>query len=133
MRQTLNELIARMPFNRLLGLRVARTHRDGITIECTLREELHNMAGVLHGGVTATLADAAVGMAIHHHFKGVRRATTVEMKINYFLPIDHGKVRARAHLIRTGSTLCVGRVDIFDARKRLAGAALVTYMLLPNA
>jgi acyl-CoA thioesterase len=127
------ELIAQMPFNNLLGIRVARTHRDGVTIECTLRDDLRNLAGVLHGGVTATLADAAVGIAIHHHFQGLRPSTTLELKINYFRPIDSGKVIARARLIRIGSSICVGRVDIFDSKKRLAGAALVTYMLLPPA
>jgi uncharacterized protein (TIGR00369 family) len=127
----LNDVVKRMPFNRLLGIRATRRHSDGVTIECVLRDDLRNLAGVLHGGVTATLADAAVGIAISNHFHGTRKATTVELKVNYFLPIEDGKVRARSHLIRIGSTLVVGRVDVFDARKRLAGVALVTYMLLP--
>ena len=40
-------------FNQNLGIRIARQHRDGITIECRVRKELLNFAGVLHGGVTA--------------------------------------------------------------------------------
>ncbi len=120
-----------MPFNQLLGIRLVRKHRDGVTIECPLRRELTNKAGVLHGGVTASLADAAVGIAIWNHFHGSRGGTTVEMKINYFLPVNGSKIVARSHLIRVGRTLCVGRVDLFDSRRRLAGAALVTYMLRP--
>jgi uncharacterized protein (TIGR00369 family) len=50
-------------FNQYLGIRIASRHRDGITIECRLRKELLNFAGVIHGGVTATLADVAVGQA----------------------------------------------------------------------
>lgn|SRR5215472_16973313 len=119
-----------MPFNQSLGIRVVRKHRDGVTIECSVRDDLRNSAGVLHGGVTATLADAAVGIAITSHFRGGRQATTVELKINYFLPIKTGKVKARARLLRIGSTLAVGRVDLFDHQRRLAGAALVTYKLL---
>jgi len=120
-----------MPFNRTLGIRVASRHRDGVTIELPIRPEFMNKAGVLHGGVSATLVDAAVGIAIGHHFGGSRPATTVELKINYFLPVSGSKVVARSHLIRIGGTVVVGRVDVFDDRKRLAGAALVTYMLLP--
>jgi len=82
--------------------------------------------------VTATLADAAVGIAIGHHYGGRREATTVELKVNYFLPVTGGKLTARARLIHTGNTLCVGRVDLLDENRRLAGAALVTYMLLPR-
>ncbi len=121
-----------MRFNRLLGIRVTQRHRDGVTIACAVRDELRNLAGVLHGGVTATLADAAVGIAISNRFHGTRAGTTVEMKVNYFLPIENGHVSARSRLIRIGSTLVVGRVDLFDGKKRLAGAALVTYMFLPT-
>ena len=119
-----------MPFNALLGIRLARVHADGVTIECELRDELRNGAGVVHGGVTATMADVAAGVALIRHFGGRRPVTTVELKINYFRPVADGKVYARAHLIRTGSTLCVGRVDLTDAKRNLVGVAIVTYMLL---
>ena len=128
--QALQQVTRRIPFNHLLGIRVVRRHRDGVTIECVVRDELRNWAGVLHGGVTATVADVAVGVAITNHFHEKRRATTTELKVNYFLPIRDGKLTARSHLIRIGSTLVVGRVDLFDSQKRLAGAALVSYMLL---
>lgn len=128
--QYLKDLTRRIPFNHLVGIRVARRHRDGVTLECAVRDDLRNWAGVLHGGVTAAIADVAVGVAITNHFHKKRRATTTELKINYFLPIRDGKIIARSHLIRIGSTLVVGRVDLFDSEKRLAGAALVSYMLL---
>jgi uncharacterized protein (TIGR00369 family) len=122
--------VDRMPFNQLLGIRVAKIHADGVTIECKVRDELRNLAGLLHGGVTATMADAAVGISIASHFRGARRTTTVEMKLNYLRPIAEGKAIARAHLLRIGAHLCVGRVDIFDSKRNLAATALVTYMLL---
>jgi acyl-coenzyme A thioesterase PaaI-like protein len=37
---------------------------------------------------------------------------------------------ARSHLLRIGKRLCVGRVDMFDPKRKLAAVALVTYMLL---
>ena len=123
-------LLAKVPFNTLLGMRVRSVHRDGITIECTIRAELLNSAGSAHGGVAAALADAAVGIAIQRHVRGKRRITTVEMKINYFRPVSQGRIRARSHLLRVGSSLCVGSVDLTDDRGRAIGAALVTYMFV---
>ena len=120
-----------MPFSRLLGIRVLRKHKDGVTIECSLRPEFYNLAGVLHGGVTATMADVAVGMATFGHFGRNCPITTVEMKVNYFLLVAGKNLFARARLIRVGKTLVVGRVDIQNEHRRLVGAALVTYMLLP--
>ena len=120
----------RSPFHQLLGIRLVRIHRDGVTIDCKLRPELLNASGVLHGGVTATLADAAVGMAITQRAGRTGAATTVEMKLNYLRPVSGRRITARARLLRVGSTLCVGRVDMFDDANELVSTALVTYMLL---
>lgn len=118
------------PFNSLLGIRVHRLHKDGVTITCRLRDELRNSAGVLHGGVTATLVDAAVGIAIVHQFGGKRWATTVELKLNYFLPVGEGVISARSKLLRVGTSLAVGSVEVRDAQKRLAAFGTATYKLM---
>ena len=126
----IRELLPKIPFNALLGVKLSRVHRDGITIECIIRRELTNRAGVVHGGVTAAMADIAVGMAINRHFGGKRKITTIEMKINYFRPVSEGRIFARSHLLRLGSTLGVGSVDLTDTKRNLVGTAIVTYMLL---
>jgi len=126
----IGELLPKIPFNALLGVKLSRVHRDGITIECIIRRELTNRAGVVHGGVTAAMADIAVGMAINRHFGGKRKITTIEMKINYFRPVSEGRIFARSHLLRLGSTLGVGSVDLTDTKRNLVGTAIVTYMFL---
>jgi len=120
-----------MPFNAHLGLHVKRVHADGLTLECAVRPEMMNGAGMLHGGVTATLADAALGIAVLGHFGGKRKATTVELKLNYLRPIVGGRVVARSKLVRVGQTLVTGTVEIKDGQGKLAAVALLTYMLLP--
>ena len=105
-------------------------HRDGVRLECHLREDLKNALGTLHGGVYASLADAAVGISIAAQFEFKRKCTTVEMKLNYFLPIIEGKLSARGRLLRIGSSLVVGSVELFNNKRQLAGAALITYKLL---
>lgn len=119
-----------MPFNKLIGVRVVRRHADGVTIECGTRDDLRNSAGVLHGGVAATLADAAVGIALASHFEGRRPCTTTDLKINYLSAVAQGKIVARSHLLRVGKKLCVGRVDLTDGDGKLVAVAIVTYMLL---
>jgi uncharacterized protein (TIGR00369 family) len=126
----IRDFLPRIPFNTLLGMKLTRTHSDGVTIECALRHELTNSAGVAHGGVAAAIADVAVGMALNRHFGGKRPITTVEMKINYFLPATYGHIFARSRLLRIGSTLCVGSVDLTNTEGKQLGTALVTYMLL---
>ncbi len=126
------EVLGKIHFAGFLGFRLSALHRDGLTLECGLRKDLLNSAGVLHGGVSATLADAAVGVALHYLLGSHRPITTIEMKINYFRPVSEGRISARAHILRVGSTVCVGRVDIADSQRKPIGTALVTYMIIPN-
>ena len=128
--EDLRNVAENMPFNKLVGIRVVRMHSDGVTVECAMRDELKNVAGMMHGGVMATLADASVGIALASHFGGRRPCTTTDLKINYLRPIAHGKIVARSRLVRIGKTLCVGRVDMSDGQRKLAAVAIVTYMLL---
>jgi uncharacterized protein (TIGR00369 family) len=124
----LRALMARLPFNSHIGLKVKRLHRDGVTIECPIRDHYGNMHGTLHGGVTATLVDVAAGFSVLA-FAG-RPATTVELKLNYFVPISGDFCTARGHILRQGNTLSVCRVDVFTHTGKLAGTALVTFMLV---
>ncbi|MBI1791173.1 MAG: PaaI family thioesterase [Acidobacteria bacterium] len=119
-----------MAFEDDLATRVVRKHKDGVTVECPLREGLMNSNGVVHGGVIASVADEAAWHAIIHHLGHYTPMTTTELKVNYLRPIAGAKIVGRAYLLRAGRTLCVGRVDLFDAKRRLAAIAVVTYMLL---
>lgn len=119
-----------MPFENHLKLQVAERHSDGVTVHFPLAPEFLNTEGVLHGGITASLADEAAWHAIVNHFGKPTKCTTTELKVNYLLPIACEVVVARAYLLRAGKTLCVSRVDILDDTQRVAAIAIVTYMLL---
>lgn len=129
-RSCYHEFLLATDFNRYLGIRILRKHANGVTVECPVRRQLLNFAGVLHGGVTATMADVAVGQAL---MQRGHKTTTVELKINYLRPITGTTVTARSRLLRIGKTLATARVDIFDDKKNLAAVALVTYMLLDGS
>jgi uncharacterized protein (TIGR00369 family) len=118
-----------MPFENHLKLSVAERHTDGVTVHFPLSPEFLNSQGVLHGGITATIADEAAWLAIEHHFGKPTNCTTTELKVNYLRPITGDKAIARAYLVRAGKTLCVSRIDIFDDTGHLAAIAIVTYIL----
>src|ERR1700687_4759576 len=82
MASQIRTILRTIPFNKLLGMRIARLHPDGVTLECKMQGKLRNKAGVLHGGVSAALADAAVGISLHRHLGDGRPITTVELNIN---------------------------------------------------
>src|SRR5690349_7074897 len=89
-----------MSFEHQLNLRVAQKHDDGVTVHFDLLPQYLNSQGVMHGGITATLADEAAWHAIENHFGyGNRLSTTTELKVNYLRPIGGEFVAARAHLV----------------------------------
>ena len=119
-----------MPFENHLKLHVAERHADGVTIHFAVTPEFLNSQGVLHGGITACIADEAAWFAVEHHFGKPTLCTTTELKVNYLRPIFGEKAIARVYVARAGKTLCVLRIDIFDDKNNLAAIAIVTYMLL---
>jgi uncharacterized protein (TIGR00369 family) len=126
------DLLATSSFVQMLGGKLSRVHRDGVTLACPVHEGVRNVFGSLHGGVPASMADTAAGIALQRHFGGNQPMTTVEFKINYFLPVIEGTLFARARLVRVGSSICVANVELTDSARRAVGMALVTYMLLGN-
>jgi acyl-CoA thioesterase len=129
-RKQVQQFVDTLPFNSLVGIRCTGVYRDGVRLECRMRDDLKNALGTMHGGVYATLADAAVGISIVTHFEFKRKCTTVEMKLNFFLPVTDGKLTARGRLLRVGTSLVVGSVELHNSKKQLAGAALATFKLL---
>ncbi len=128
----LDELRAFMrsiPFNQWLGIEVASAHDDGITISCPMRPEMRNGHGVLHGGVIATLADVAVGVALKPRI-APKTATTIDLKVNYLKPVLGGTLWARCYLVRTGKTLITGRVELTDDQGQIVAIAVAAYMVI---
>ncbi len=120
-----------MNFTDFLGMRVAERHEDGVTVECRLKRFYFNPDGSLHGGLIATIADEAVWFAIEAARESTPRATTVELKVNYLRAIRQTRtLRARAKMVKSGRTLCVGTVEMSDERGVLCAIATVTYMIL---
>ncbi len=97
-------------FHKSVGIEFVQLHEDGATMRLELGEAHLNGAGVVHGGVTFTLADSALGYGI---YKIVGKpCTTAEMKINYLKPVSSGVLTARSHILRAGRRLVVARAEV---------------------
>ncbi len=115
------------PFNRLVGVQFGAYHDDGVTLTLPLAPTHRNGAGVVHGGVILTLADAALGFGIARATGG--RCTTAEIKINYLRPATDGVLSARSRIIRRGRTLVVARAEVHCGDKQVA-EVLSTFAVL---
>jgi len=89
-----------------------------------LHKQIHR---VVHGGVVAMLADTAGGFASFLAAPEGSHVATIEMKINFLEPIEHGAIKADARVLRQGRTTSVVDCDVTDQDGRLVGKALMTF------
>jgi acyl-CoA thioesterase len=98
-----------------------RLHADG---------RLHNAGGVVHGGVMASLADAAVAAALATLVDPERESIyTLEMKINYLAPAVEGDLLGEARIVQRGGTVAVGEARIQDEKGRQLALAIATFLI----
>ena len=114
-------------FNMLVGFEVERLSDGGAVLAMTVKDHHRQVHGVVHGGVTAALADTAAAFAAYTVVpRGVELAT-IELKINYLLPIPEGRVRAKAKVLRAGRNFIVVECDVLNALGESAAKALMTF------
>lgn len=97
-------------FHTAVGIEFVELHEDGATMRLEVAEGHLNGAGVVHGGVTFTLADSALGYGIYKRVG--KPCTTAEMKINYLKPVSSGVLTARSYILRAGRRLVVARAEV---------------------
>ena len=103
-------------FRQLLGYRVLEWQADEAAVTLTIGPRHLNRGGALHGGVIATLIDAAGGYAgCHCAVPGrVRRSVTVSLTTQFLTQTKTGVLIARARVRGGGKRLFVASVEVHD-------------------
>jgi uncharacterized protein (TIGR00369 family) len=121
------------PVARLLGMRIVAVEWGVATFTLTPCESLYNPIGMVHGGVTATLLDSAMGCAVHSELPAGVGYTTLELKANYLRPIvaETGTVRCRARVVHRGGTVATAEARVWrEADEELLAHATTTCLIL---
>jgi uncharacterized protein (TIGR00369 family) len=114
LKKVMEELI---PFNRYLGVRMAKASPGFARLEVPFREELVGdpLRPALHGGVLSALADAAGGAAVWTGIEDVQaRVSTIDLRIDYLRPAKLELVVAEAQVVRLGNRVGVADVRLFQ-------------------
>ncbi|RXT08803.1 PaaI family thioesterase [Ammoniphilus sp. CFH 90114] len=115
-------------FNHYLGIEIEQVNDEGCVAVLKIRPELYNsLEGVVHGGVTSTLADVAMGHGAAPHVDGVQQCVTVESKVNFLAPARGEYLRAESKVLRRGGNTIVMEARITTDDATLVAVALGTY------
>ncbi len=119
-----------VPYAKLLGIEVEEVGLGSATLGLTVRKELTQNHGIVHGGAVASLIDSAMAFAIIPMLAPKERVTTVDLTISYLRPVSGGRMRAAAKVIRAGRRVIVVSAEVFDGEKSLTATSLSTYIKL---
>ena len=93
--------------------------------------EVHQPAGILHGGATAALVETAGSFASRYFIKDREMAIRgVEISTNHVKSISEGFVYAKATNIHMGRTMQLWKISIVDENNRDISFAKLTTLTI---
>lgn len=131
-KQRIAKALNSVPFAKLLGIKLDSIEPGRATLSLLIREEFRQNAGIVHGGVIASLIDSATAFAILPLLKPDERTTTIDLTISYLRPLISGSMVATANVRRYGRRVVVVSADLTDEQGNLSATALSTYLKLPK-
>ncbi|MFT4119981.1 PaaI family thioesterase [Bradyrhizobium sp.] len=126
-----------LPLNtiaRTLGYDVVEAASGRVVIALVPTDAHLNPAGTVHGGLTATLLDSCMGLAIQSTLdKGISQ-TTLEFKISLVRPItpETGPIMAEGKVLNCGRRIGTADGRVTDARGRLLAHGTTTCLIFPS-
>lgn len=126
------------PFMRTLGAHVVECAPGRVVAELDLAPQLTQHHGLLHAGVSATLADHTAGAAATTLLEDAGQAVlTVEFKINILRPGRAPRYRCESEVLKPGRRISVVESSVWGVypdRRELQAKATVTLAVVeaPN-
>ena len=134
----------KLPFNKVLGLRVDRLESGNVRVVFDMKPELvgNYVHGVLHGGVVSSVLDATGGIVasigvveklqtrpsdeIAH---GISKVGTIDLRVDYLRPGLGQSFHATGTVMRSGRKVTVVRMELHNEKEKLIAVGTGTYIV----
>ena len=122
-----------VPLLELLEIRPVEAGDGKSVFEMVVDEKHLRTLGILHGGVTATLLDTAMGFAAVTVAPDDHYVVTVQLNINFIRPgWKSERLLAAGEIRHSGQRTAVAQGDIHTAEGTLMASGTATFLFLPN-
>jgi uncharacterized protein (TIGR00369 family) len=133
-----------MPFDRLLGIRIANLTPLDVQVRIDMRTELvgNFVREILHGGVISSVLDVTGGLVasvellrnlegleIEEVGKRMAKVGTIDLRVDYLRPGKGEYFIATGAILRKGSKVAVVRTELCNDQKVLIAAGTGTYLV----
>jgi len=126
-----------LPLNTIaetLGYDIVEATSGRVIITCEPNDTHLNPAGTVHGGLSATLLDSAMGLAIRSTLDKGAGSTTLEFKISLIRPItpETGLITAAGVVLNCGRRVGTAEGRITDREGRLLAHGTTTCLIFQS-
>lgn len=126
-----------LPLNtiaRTLGYDVIAAEAGRVVVVLEPTVDHLNPAGTVHGGLTATLLDSCMGLAVQSTLEKEMSQTTLEFKISLLRPItpETGEIRAEGVVLNRGRRIGIAEGRVTDGKGRLLAHGTTTCLIFPS-
>ena len=126
-----NQLVDRSPYFELLSMKIKDVGLGFSVLEIDLAEKHLQPFGLVHGGVFASIIDAAAFWSVYYGIEDQNAGvTTVDLKLNYLAPAASGKLIAKGRQIKIGKTLGYAEAEVTDATGKILAHGTSTVIIL---
>lgn len=120
------------PFDDLVGIDHVEASADGVTLRWSVRAELTQPFGIVHGGVYCAAVESAASFAAALWLGERGRVVGVSNQTDFYRAVTEGTLTATAAPIHRGRSQQVWRVTIVDEQDRLVAQGQVRLQNLAN-
>ena len=127
------EGFAHSEFHRtFLGAQLERVTPGEVDVSLLVQTRHLNLTGTLHGGLIATLADTATGLAFRTTLQMGTTSLTSSLSVTFLRPGRPGTVTAKGRVVKRGTRFGYAEADVEDGEGRLLARAAATFTVMPE-
>jgi uncharacterized protein (TIGR00369 family) len=126
----LNQLANDSPYFALISMKIRDAGIGYSLLEIDVANKHLQPLGHVHGGVFASIIDAATFWAVFYGVEESAGATSVDLKLNFLAPVKSGKLIARGRQLKLGRTLGYAEAEVTDESGKLLAHGTSTLMVL---
>lgn len=117
-----------------IGMEIENVSEGSVSFSFHAQEWMCNPAGVVHGGMTATLLDTVLTLAVMTITPAGKTAQTIDMNVHYVRPVfaTGEKIVAEGKAVHVGSTIATSEGRVHNAAGKLIAHGTATLAVLDN-
>ena len=114
--------------SRMMGLEI-EVNTDLCIVKFQSEPTFFNPQGTLHGGIISTIMDISMGHLLE---KVQTNGTTIELNVNFLLPIKNEQIICEGSYIKKGRSISVMESKLYRQDKKLAAYATSTWKIFDH-